>query len=119
MNLELDLDENNAFGPEENRPDGERTTSTNEGTPSPGHRENNFDREELIENQDEDSANESDIEIENQLTQTVTSPPELPPASTRVLRDRSQIRPPVRYGFHHYYEPNTFESAIRCTDAKH
>jgi hypothetical protein len=34
------------------------------------------------------------------------------------LRDRSTIKPPVRFGFHHYYEPNTFESAIRCADEK-
>ncbi|POW01693.1 hypothetical protein PSTT_12316 [Puccinia striiformis] len=38
--------------------------------------------------------------------------------STRVLRDRTTIKPPVRFGFHHYYEPNTFESAIRCSDEK-
>jgi hypothetical protein len=37
---------------------------------------------------------------------------------TRALRDCSQIKPPVRYGFHHYYEPNTFESAIQCANQK-
>ncbi|POV99253.1 hypothetical protein PSHT_13735 [Puccinia striiformis] len=38
--------------------------------------------------------------------------------NTRVLRDRTTIKPPMRFGFHHYYEPNTFESAIRCADEK-
>ncbi|KNZ59903.1 hypothetical protein VP01_1645g1 [Puccinia sorghi] len=27
--------------------------------------------------------------------------------------------PPMRYGFHNCFEPNTFESAILCEDAKH
>ncbi|KNZ55384.1 uncharacterized protein VP01_2699g1 [Puccinia sorghi] len=31
---------------------------------------------------------------------------------------RSQLKPPVRFGFHHYYEPNSFESAIRSADQK-
>ncbi|KNZ45042.1 reverse transcriptase [Puccinia sorghi] len=44
--------------------------------------------------------------------------PENTAQSTRVLRDRSTLKPPVQFGFHHYYEPNTFESAIRCADEK-
>jgi hypothetical protein len=35
---------------------------------------------------------------------------------TRTLQYRSQIKPPEHFGFHHYYEPNTFESAICCAD---
>ncbi|KNZ58094.1 hypothetical protein VP01_199g1 [Puccinia sorghi] len=43
----------------------------------------------------------------------------MPTITSRTLRDRSLLKPPTRYGFHHYYEPNTFESAIRCTNAKY
>ena len=43
-------------------------------------------------------------------------PEEPNPQSTRTLRDRSTLKPPDRFGFHHYYEPNTFEKAYQCDD---
>ncbi|KNZ49972.1 hypothetical protein VP01_4666g1 [Puccinia sorghi] len=81
------------------------------------HRENE-DNSEL---EDCSSSNEDD-KIENQLTQNNHPEKEIelpPPVSTRVLRDCLQIKPPVRYGFHHYYKPNTYESAIWCSDSKY
>jgi hypothetical protein len=71
---------------------------------------------------DREDPQDSDQEIEQLLRpeQEENSPttPNNHSPPTRTLRDRSQIKPPVRYGFHHYYEPNTFESAIRCFDSK-
>ncbi|KAH9443964.1 hypothetical protein Pst134EB_033136 [Puccinia striiformis f. sp. tritici] len=66
-------------------------------------------------NDDDDSS-----ALDDQVLEIPTSKqPEKPlETSTRILRDRSSIRPPTRFGFHHYYEPNTFESAIRCPDEK-
>lgn len=109
-------DELKISGPEE---DAERSiqqtpAATEESTPS-DYRETDSDRED---------SSDSELDIENQLRPDSSPPPpqttNVPqPASTRVLRDRSQIKPPIRYGFHHYYEPNTFESAIRCFDSKY
>ncbi|KNZ57195.1 hypothetical protein VP01_2216g3 [Puccinia sorghi] len=61
------------------------------------------------------SNSEDDLEIENQLAQEI--PP--PPVNTGVLRDRLQLKQPIRYGFHHYYKSNMFESAIWCNDLKY
>ncbi|KNZ44713.1 hypothetical protein VP01_88g5 [Puccinia sorghi] len=59
------------------------------------------------------SSNEAETQIpENQET---TPEPTQPPI-TRTLRDRSTLRPPVQYGFHHYYEPKTFEGSMRCEE---
>ncbi|KNZ63499.1 hypothetical protein VP01_1135g2 [Puccinia sorghi] len=69
---------------------------------------------------EESSSGDEAANIENQLLQQDPTLPEPTTSSpTRTLRDRSLLKPPVRYGFHHYYEPNTFESAIRCSDNKY
>lgn len=34
------------------------------------------------------------------------------------LRDRSLLKPPTRYGFHHHFEPKTYDSEIRCDDSR-
>ncbi|KNZ59388.1 hypothetical protein VP01_1742g3 [Puccinia sorghi] len=117
----LVLDDDLEFSPEEARISEDQTVPASEPSPASDHREINSDREELVDAQEEDSTDESDNEIENQLIRRDPTPPPLqqPTTTTRVLRDRSQIKPPTRYGFHHYYEPNTFESAIRCNDAKY
>ncbi|KNZ64595.1 hypothetical protein VP01_10113g1 [Puccinia sorghi] len=75
----------------------------------PNHGESNDDWEESSETS-EDEAN-----IEKKLVQS--NPTSSTPA--RVLRDRCQLKPPVCYVFHHYYEPNNFELAIRCYNAKY
>ncbi|KNZ50541.1 hypothetical protein VP01_4360g1 [Puccinia sorghi] len=49
-----------------------------------------------------------------QIPEPVQQPNQIP--NTRTLRDRSTLRPPVRYGFHHYYEPRTFKGAMRCDE---
>ncbi|KNZ53473.1 hypothetical protein VP01_322g3 [Puccinia sorghi] len=66
-----------------------------------------------VEETQSEQFNESDDEIQNQLTSQTPSEPAQEIQSTRKLRDRSAIKPPERYGFHHYYEPRTIESAIR------
>ncbi|KNZ46243.1 uncharacterized protein VP01_7443g1, partial [Puccinia sorghi] len=60
--------------------------------------------------------NKFDDEIQNQLVQ---NPKETVPEtlSTRKLRYLSTIRPPDRYGFHHYYKPRTIKSAIRSSES--
>ncbi|KNZ53989.1 hypothetical protein VP01_3083g3 [Puccinia sorghi] len=75
-----------------------------------------------------DSKSESETDRNNSTEETtaqepdnLAQPPEpvQPPnqiPNTRALRDRSTLRPPVRYGFHHYYEPRTFEGAMRCNE---
>ncbi|KNZ63749.1 hypothetical protein VP01_11063g1, partial [Puccinia sorghi] len=61
---------------------------------------------------EDNQSNDSDEEIQNNLVdQNPSSSPEPPP--TRKLQDRSTLRPPERYGFHHYYKPRTIESALR------
>ncbi|KNZ59065.1 hypothetical protein VP01_1805g1 [Puccinia sorghi] len=67
----------------------------------------------------EDSNHPSDIEEpeeEEKINNLLT--PQVPEPSGRVLRDQSQLKPPVKFGFHNYYEPNSFESAIRSADHK-
>ncbi|KNZ45050.1 hypothetical protein VP01_853g9 [Puccinia sorghi] len=59
-----------------------------------------------------DDENVSDHDCDEEIAQMLKSrdpTPESSVQSTRVLRDRSTLKPPVRFGFHHYYEPNTFE----------
>ncbi|KNZ59740.1 hypothetical protein VP01_166g2 [Puccinia sorghi] len=83
------------------------------------HGENSNNLNDSSDPREEESDLEADnSDIEKQLVQA-ESTTQTPEVSTRILRDRSQLRPPIRYGFHHYYEPNTFESAIRCEDSKH
>ncbi|KNZ49293.1 hypothetical protein VP01_5102g1, partial [Puccinia sorghi] len=114
-NLNLELDDNLLVGVESQS---EEIPPTANPAPPLDHRENNdVDQEGSGTSLEEDSVSNSDIE--NQLTQRDPMPQPQPPTTTRTLRDRSLLKPPTRYGFHHYYEPNTFESAIRCNDAKH
>lgn len=40
-------------------------------------------------------------------------------SESRTLRDRTTLKPPVRYGFHHFYEPTSFENAIKCEDRRY
>lgn len=67
-------------------------------------------------NHDNDDSHDSEEEIAEQLTPREQDHPTQ--VTTRILRDRATIKPPTRFGFHHYYKPNTFESAIRCSDEK-
>ncbi|KAI7962507.1 hypothetical protein MJO28_000601 [Puccinia striiformis f. sp. tritici] len=67
-------------------------------------------------NHDNDDSHDSEEEIAEQLTPREQDHPTQ--VTTRILRDRATIKPPTRFGFHHYYEPNTFESAIRCSNEK-
>ncbi|KAI7935206.1 hypothetical protein MJO28_016844 [Puccinia striiformis f. sp. tritici] len=69
---------------------------------------------------DQDADHNDSLNSNEDITQILKpketkQPPEL---NTRALRDRATIKPPVRFGFHHYYEPNTFESAICCPNKK-
>ncbi|KNZ54047.1 hypothetical protein VP01_3062g1, partial [Puccinia sorghi] len=66
-----------------------------------------------VEDTQSEQFNESDNEIQNQLTSQKSSAPAQEIQPTRKLRDCSIIKPPERYGFHHYYEPRTIESAIQ------
>lgn len=67
-----------------------------------------WENEEIFKLEDLSSSNEDD-DVEKHLTQNnQIQEPQLcqlkepsPPAPTRVLRDRSQIKPPVHYSFHH------------------
>jgi hypothetical protein len=69
-------------------------------------------------NQD-DSDSDSSKKIQNVENQLVPHSESAPPVAPRALRDRSTIKPPVQYGFCHYYKPNTFKSAIRCNNSKY
>lgn len=66
------------------------------------------DRGENYETPNEQQSDSTE-EVEQQLVPQIES--------TRKLRDRSSIKPPERYGFHHYYEPRTIESALRCCES--
>ena len=66
----------------------------------------------------ESDSSDSDSESSKKVSQMLRpkNPEQNPELVTRSLRDRSTIKPPIRFGFHHYYKPNTFESAIQCKD---
>ncbi|KNZ60951.1 hypothetical protein VP01_1477g3 [Puccinia sorghi] len=116
--IKVDVDNELQFLPEDYPRSQELVPPAIESTPANNHRENNPDRDDSAES-DENSSDESNHEIEQQLTQPTSTPTPPVQQTSRILRDRSLIKPPTRYGFHHYYEPNTFESAIRCNDAKY
>lgn len=77
--------------------------------------------EENVSNEQEDQFNNSDdfeeIEIQNQLVEHQNTPEPTPEPITRRLRDLSTLKKPDQYGFHHYYEPRTIESAICCSES--
>ncbi|PLW06367.1 hypothetical protein PCASD_22256 [Puccinia coronata f. sp. avenae] len=64
---------------------------------------------------------ESEEDVQEMLTQHQQIEKEFEPPTQpqQTLQDRSQIKSPVCYGFHHHYKPNTFVLAIRCVDHKH
>ncbi|KNZ56783.1 hypothetical protein VP01_2319g1 [Puccinia sorghi] len=103
----LDVEEEFKFPLEEQQDKSVNSQSSANQLPSYNHGQNEQDEE----------------EINNQLVQNAPTLPNsqnlTPITITRTLRDCSQLKPPMRYGFHHYFEPNTFKSAIRCEDAKH
>ncbi|KNZ57546.1 polyprotein [Puccinia sorghi] len=68
----------------------------NEPTENQSEPSNHGENEPVVEDSSNSlsSSSEDEAEVQDQLIQP--------------------IKPPIRYGFHHYYEPNTFESAIRC-----
>ncbi|KNZ49698.1 hypothetical protein VP01_4841g3, partial [Puccinia sorghi] len=95
--VKLDLEEDIEFFPEEAKRVNDHPAPENEPNSSSDHRENSSDCEEFedAQEQDSDSSRGSETEIEKQLTQRdSSSPPQQPPTTTRVLRDRSQIKPP-------------------------
>ncbi|KNZ46501.1 hypothetical protein VP01_720g8 [Puccinia sorghi] len=115
--LDLDIEEGFQSPLEEQKDQFDNSQSPVNQSSSSNHGENESDQEDSSNS----SQNEQDEEeINNQLVQNFPKPQNSTPIiTTRTLRDRSQLKPPMRYGFHHYFEPNTFESAIRCEDAKH
>lgn len=78
---------------------------------------NHWETDHISDWEDSSELCEDDSDIEKKLIQPekITTP--LIP--TQVLRDWSQIRPPMFYGFHNYYKTSTFESEICCSDSKH
>jgi hypothetical protein len=103
--------------------------NTQSATPEKPHREEDSSSNENSEpanqegiRQEDDMRSDDSSDSENQILDLLKPQQETPQQSevttNRSLRDRSTLKPPVRFGFHHYYKPNTFESAIRCADEK-
>ncbi|PLW49958.1 hypothetical protein PCASD_01261 [Puccinia coronata f. sp. avenae] len=59
-----------------------------------------------------DNESNASTESAEEVAEMLVPQPKQVEPTTRSLRDCSQIKPPERFGFHHYYEPITFESAI-------
>ncbi|KNZ43830.1 hypothetical protein VP01_982g8 [Puccinia sorghi] len=104
-NTNVDLDDETPLETEVPQLSNEHNPTLVERSPALDHRENTSDQEASDSSKEESS---DDSEIENQLVNREPTPQ--PQEVTRTLRDRSLLKPPTRYGFHHYYEPNTFEN---------
>ncbi|KNZ54529.1 hypothetical protein VP01_2923g1 [Puccinia sorghi] len=88
----------------------EIASGTEEESMSRDHRENDSDREHSNDSiEEEEDVERQLLGEETTSTQNPTPQTQTQAPITRILRDRSQIKPPTRYGFHHYYEPNTFD----------